>query len=106
MLLPLSAAMAHQVIVGVAENVVAVGAVLGKVERLVLEDRNQAGQPVDDFLTAAELARIVEVGHVRQLVGVRQWSDDLLVDLMPMSDLPLSATMSLKLAPSGMVIGA
>ena len=74
--------MAHQVFVGVAEDVVAVCAVLAEVERLVLENRNQVGQSVDDLLTAAEFARIVEVGHIGQLIGIGQRPDDLLVDLV------------------------
>ena len=74
--------MAHQVFVGVAEDVVALRAIFTKVERLVLEDGNQIGEPVDDLLTAAEFARIVKIRHVRQLVGLGQRSDDFFVDLV------------------------
>src|ERR1700682_6555908 len=34
------------------------------------------------LLAAAELHGVVEVRHVGQLVGVRQWGDDFLVDLV------------------------
>jgi predicted aconitase with swiveling domain len=43
----------HQVIVGVAEDVVAVGAVLTEVERLVLEDSDQVGEPVHPLVAIA-----------------------------------------------------
>lgn len=72
----------HQVFVGITKDVVAICAVLAEVERLVLEDRNQVGQPVDDLLTAAEFARVVEIRHIGQLVGIGQRPDDLLVDLV------------------------
>ena len=78
----LGSEVAHQVFVGVAENVVAVCAVFAEIERLVLEDRDQIGQPVDNLLTAAKFARIVEIRHIGQLVGVGQRPDDLLVDLI------------------------
>ena len=63
---------AHQVFVGVAQDVVAFGAVLREIERLVLEDGDQVGEPVHHLLAAAELGGVVEVRHVGQLVGVGQ----------------------------------
>jgi hypothetical protein len=96
----------HQVFVGVAEDVVALGAVLGEVEGGVLEDGDEVGEPVNLLLTVAELRGVVEVREVGELVGVGQRGDDLLVDLVADVALPLRATMSLKLAPSGIVIGA
>ncbi len=72
----------HQVFVGIAQDVVAVGAVLREVERLVLEDGDEVGEPVHHLLAAAELGGVVEVRHVGQLVGVGQRGDDLLVDLV------------------------
>lgn len=74
--------MPHQVFVGVAENVVAFGQVLGEIQRRVLEDGDQVGEPIDHLLASAELRGVVEVGEVRQLVGVRQRRDDPLVDLV------------------------
>jgi hypothetical protein len=73
---------AHQVFVGVAKDVVALGAVLGEIQRLVLEDADQVGELVDHLLAAAQLAGIVEVRHVGQPVGFLQRRDDLLVDLV------------------------
>ena len=72
----------HQILVGVAEDVVAVGAVLREVKRGVLEDGDEVGEPLDHFLAAAELPGIVEVRHVGQLVGIGQRGDDLLIDLV------------------------
>ena len=72
----------HQVLVSVAEDVVAVGAVLREIERLVLKDGDQIGQPVHHLLAGAEFGGVVEVRHVRQPVGVCQRGDDLLVDLV------------------------
>ena len=45
---------AHEVFVGVAEQVVAIGAVLGEVEGWVLEDGDQVGEAIHHFLAAAE----------------------------------------------------
>jgi hypothetical protein len=73
---------AHQVFVGIAQNIVALGAVLGKVEAGVLKDCNQVGQPVHHLFARAELGGVVEIRHIRKLVGVGQRGDDLLVDLV------------------------
>ena len=74
--------MPHEVFVGVAQDVVVIGAVLREVERGVLEDGDKVGEPVHHFLAAAELRRVVKVRHVGQLVGIGQRRDDLLVDLV------------------------
>ena len=73
---------AHQVFVGIAQNIIALGAVLGEIEGRVLEDGDQVGQAVHHLLAAAELGGIVEVREVGQLVGISQRGDDLLVDLV------------------------
>jgi len=72
----------HQVFVGIAEDVVAVGAVLREVERRVLEDGDEVGKTVHHLLAAAEPGGVVEVRHVGQLVGIGQRPEDLLVDLV------------------------
>ena len=54
----------HQVLVGVAEDVVVVGAVLREVELGLLEDADQVGQAIHHRLAFAELVRVVEVGEV------------------------------------------
>ncbi len=74
--------MAHQVLVGVTEDVVPVGAVLREVERLVLEDGDQVGQPLDLFFAVAEFFAAVEVWKIGQLIGGGQRRDDLRVDLV------------------------
>ena len=74
---------AHQVFVGVAEDVVVVGAVLREVELGLLEDADQVAEAVDHRLAFAELVGVVEVGEVaaRELgVGVDQRLDDVGVD--------------------------
>jgi hypothetical protein len=72
----------HQVFVGVAQDVVALGTVLREVEGRVLEDGDEVGEPVHHLLAAAELGGVVEVREVGELVGVGQRGDDLLVDLV------------------------
>ena len=72
----------HEVFVGVAEEVVAVGAVLREVEGGVLEDGDEVGEALHHLLAAAELVRVVEVRHVGQLVRLRERPEDLLVDLV------------------------
>ena len=72
----------HQVLVGVAEQVVALGPVAAEVQ--VVEDRDQLGQPVLHLLAVAELLLVVEVGQVDdllQVVGLGELADDL-VDLV------------------------
>ena len=90
----------HQVFVGVAEDVVAVGAVLREVERRVLEDGDEVGEPLHHLLAAAELVGVVEVRQSSDsLLALASGAMIFLLIWSPMSDLPLSATMSLKLAP-------
>ena len=48
---------AHQVFVGIPQNVIALGAVLGEIQRLVLEDGDQVGQALHHLLAAAQLGR-------------------------------------------------
>ena len=72
----------HQVLVGVAEQVVALGAAAAEVE--VVEDGDQLGEPVLHLLALAELLLVVEVGQVDDLleiVGFGELADDL-VDLV------------------------
>ncbi|GAB6043472.1 hypothetical protein JCM17961_41500 [Endothiovibrio diazotrophicus] len=79
---------AHQVFVGVAEDVVALGAVAAEVQRRVLEDGDQVGEPIDHPLAAAELGCVGEIGQVGEAVLLRQRADDLLVD--PVADVALA----------------
>ena len=67
----------HQVFVSIAEDVVALGAVLGNIECLVFKYGDQVGEPVHHLLAAAQLGRVIEVRHVGQLVGICQWRDEL-----------------------------
>ena len=72
----------HEVFVGVTEEVIAVGTVLGKVQGGVLEDGNEIGEPLHHLPAAAELVRIVEVRHLREPVLLRKRAENLLVDLV------------------------
>jgi hypothetical protein len=73
---------AHQIFVGIAQNVVAIGAVAGEVQVLRLEDADQVGQLVDLLLALTKKRGIVEVCLDAQAVGLFQRADDLLVDLV------------------------
>jgi len=74
--------MPHEIFIGIAKNVIALGAVLGEIERLVLEDGDEVGEPVHHIPAAAQLGGVIEVRQVGQLVGLGQWGDDLFVDLV------------------------
>ena len=59
---------AHEVFVGVAQDIVAIGAVLGEVEGGVFEDGDQVGGAVNLLFAGPEFGGVVEVGQVGQLV--------------------------------------
>ena len=71
---------AHQVFVGVAQDVVAVGTVLRKVEVRRFEDADQVAQLLDLLLGPAQQRVVVEVGFDDDAVGVFQRPDDVAVD--------------------------
>ena len=73
---------AHQIFVGIAQDIIAIGAVPGKVEGRVLEDSDEVGEAIHHLLAAAELGGVIEVREVGQPVGISQRGDDLLVDLV------------------------
>jgi hypothetical protein len=73
---------AHQVVVGVAQDIVAVRSVFREIQRRMFEDGDQVGQALDLFLAVAELGGIVEVGKVGELVGFGQRGNDVFVDLI------------------------
>ena len=69
---------AHQVLVGVPEEVIALGPAPPEVQ--VAEDRHELGEPVLHLLAFAELLLVVEVGLVDDLlqaVGFGELGDDL-----------------------------
>ena len=75
--------MPHQVLVGVAQDVVVIGAVLRKIECRAGEDVDQVRQPLHHLVPLAELVRVVEIGEVamRQTrVGLHKRGDDLHID--------------------------
>ena len=77
--------MAHEVLVGVPQQVIALGTRSREVE--VLEDPDELGQAVDELPALTQLVGVVEVGVVDdtlQVVGVRELPDshvDLLADV-------------------------
>src|SRR5690554_704736 len=73
---------AHQVFIGITEQVVAIGAVGGQIQSF--KDADQLGEAVDHLLALAELVFVIEVGHVDHALEVvlfGQAGDDL-VDLV------------------------
>ena len=76
---------AHEILVGVAQDVVVLGAVLREIERGVLEDGAQVAQLLDLLSAVAEFVRVVEIGKVaagKAGVRVDERLDDLGVDLV------------------------
>jgi hypothetical protein len=55
---------AHEVLIRVSEDVVAIGAILGEVERGILEDGDEVAQLFDLLRAVAEFVRVVEVGEI------------------------------------------
>ena len=77
--------MPHEVFVGIAQDVVAIGPVFREIERLSLEDSDKIRQSFDLFHAIAQFDRVVKVGKVRLrklLVGRRPRGNHLLVDLV------------------------
>ena len=74
--------MPHQVFICITKNIVAIGAVFAEIQRFIFKNSDQAGQPVNHFLAAAKLGRIVEIGHVGEFVGASQRFDDFFVDIV------------------------
>ena len=60
----LSGEVPHEILVGVAQEVVAIGAVLREIEGRILEDGDEVGQLIDHLLAATELVYVVEIGEV------------------------------------------
>ncbi len=50
---------------------------------MVREGRDQVRESIDHFFAGAEFGWVVKVGHVRQMVRACQWTDVLLVYLVP-----------------------
>ena len=73
--------MAHQVFVGIAEQVIVFRTVLAEIQRFVLEDGDQIGEPVYLLLPVTQFLGI-EVGDIRQLVFFCQRLENFFVDLV------------------------
>jgi len=84
--------MPHQILVGIAQNVVVFGAILGKIQFRLLKDGDEVGQALYHRLTLAQFVGVVEVGEIalRQAgIGIHQGGDDLGVDLVADAGLAL-----------------
>ena len=95
--------MAHQVLVGVAQQVVTLGLIGAEVESV--EDSDQLGEPILHLLAAAQLGFVVEIGLVDdslEVVGLGQSADDL-VDLVANLLVALEPRHVGKAAPGGHV---
>ncbi len=73
---------AHEVLVGVAQNIVPIGAVFGEVEGGIFKDGDEVGEAVHHFLAGAQLCGVVEVRHVGEPVLLRERAKDAFVDLV------------------------
>lgn len=74
----------HEVFVGVAQQVVPLGAVAPEIERGIVEDGDEIRETVHHVLALAELVRVVEIRHVDhalEVIRLREPADDL-VDLV------------------------
>jgi hypothetical protein len=56
--------MSHKIFVGVAQEVVPIGAVLREIEGGVLKYGNKVGEAFHHFLATAEFVRVIKVGDV------------------------------------------
>lgn len=77
--------MPHEIFVGIAQDVIAIGTVLGEVEFVALENGDEVSEFFLSFWTIAEFDRVVKVWKVglrKLLIGSGEWGDDLLVDLI------------------------
>ena len=75
----------HEVFVGVAQDVVVLGAVLREIQLRLLEDGDEVGKALHLGRPLAEFVRVVEVGKVaagQARIGVDERLDDLRVDLV------------------------
>ena len=54
----------HEIFVGIAEDVVVLGAVLREIERGILEDGDQVAKALHLVWPVAEFVRVVEVGEI------------------------------------------
>ena len=76
--------MTHEKLISIAENVVVVRPVLGKVQAWIFKDGNKIGETFDHRLTLAQLVRVVkvrEVGACKAGICVDERLNDLGVDL-------------------------
>ena len=82
----------HQIFVGIAQDVVVLGAVLRKIERRILKDGDEVAELFDLLRAVTEFVRVVEVREVatgEAGVGVDQWLDNLGINLVADVDLAL-----------------
>lgn len=74
--------MTHQVFIGIAKNIVAIGPVLTEVQVFAFKNGDQVGELFHHLFAATEFVRIVKVRHPGELVGITQGNDDFLIDVV------------------------
>ena len=95
---------AHEILVGIAQDVVVLRAVLGEIQFRLLEDTDEVGKAVHHRLALAEFVRVVEVREVaagQAGVAVNERLDDLGVDLVADVALALQRDHILEARPLG-----
>ncbi len=73
---------AHQILVGIAENIVPLCSIFGEIKHRILKNGDEVGERIDLVLAAAKLGVVVEVRHIGELVGARQRPENLFIDLV------------------------
>ncbi|MCY1295139.1 hypothetical protein D9M70_444670 [compost metagenome] len=77
--------MTHQILVGITQDIVVFGTVLGKIQLWLLEDADHVGQTLDQCRSFTQLVWIVEVREVtagQSSIGIDQGLNDLGVDFV------------------------
>ena len=79
--------MPHEVLIGIAENVIPFGTVLTEIQCGIFKNSDQIGQTFHHVLAAAKFVRVGKVRHFRKLVCLCDWADDLFIDVVADSGL-------------------
>ena len=97
---------AHEEFVGVAEDAVAIGAVAGKIKVGFSKMAMRLVRRSTISLPSPSLEASLKSGRPESLLAATRGAMIFFLIWSPMSGLPLRATMSRKVAPAGMVMGA
>ena len=95
---------AHEILVGIAQDVVVLRAVVREIQLGLLEDADEVGEAIHHRLPLAQFVRVVEVGEIaasKARVGVDERLDDLGIDLVADVGLSLEGDHVLEAGPLG-----